>query len=76
MVGEVADEWKAEGRAETLRAMLPRFVRLRFGSEPPGDLPAHLAVCDLARLEMLAVAVETCDSLEAWLALLPATSDA
>lgn len=78
VVGEVAEEWKAEGMAEgratTLRAMLPRFVRLRSGSEPPADLSVHLASCDLAQLEVLEAAVETCDSLYAWLALLPATS--
>jgi Uma2 family endonuclease len=76
VVGEVADQWRAEGRAETLREMLPRFVRLRFGSEPPADLPARLAACDLTQLEVLEASVEACDSLDAWLALLPDAPDA
>lgn len=74
IAGEVAEEWKAAGRAEALREMLPRFVRLRFGAEPPADLSTRLAVCDLAQLEKLEASVETCESLDEWLALLPAIS--
>ena len=84
IAGAVADQWKAESKAEgvatgivegkagTLRDLLPRFARLKFGAELPDDLPDRLSTCDLQRLWLLETAVETCNSLDDWLDLLPA----
>lgn len=77
VAGEVAQAWVAEGIAEgaaqTLRQVLPVLVRAHYRAAPPEDLPARLAGCDLAHLQTLQAAVDTCPSLDAWLALLPAS---
>jgi Uma2 family endonuclease len=80
VVGEVAQAWIAEGRAEgiaegsarTLRDVLPMIVRTRYGTAPPADLTARLARCNLAQLQALQAAVETFPTLDRWLELLPA----
>jgi Uma2 family endonuclease len=66
---------RAEGRAETLRELLPMLVRLRFGAEPPADLSERLKLCDWAQLQALQASVETCNSLDEWLARLPTPSE-
>jgi len=75
MVGEVAQAWMAEGRAEGMAQMLcqvlPLLVRTRYGTALPADLPARLAACDLTQLQALQHAIETSPTLAAWLALLP-----
>jgi Uma2 family endonuclease len=75
MAGEVAQAWIAEGMATgmatTLRQVLPLLVRAHYSVDVPPDLQARLALCDLAQLQTLQAAVDTCPTLDAWLALLP-----
>ena len=67
---------KAEGAAQALRSVLPLLVRVRFGVQPPVDLPQRLQRRNLTQLEQLQNAVETCATIEQWLALLPTYTDA
>ncbi len=88
VLGEVVDEFrnegkiegieigKADGAAQALRSVLPLLVRVRFGVQPPVDLPQRLQRRNLTQLEQLQNAVETCATIEQWLALLPTYTDA
>jgi Uma2 family endonuclease len=71
VAGEVAVAWRAEGAAQTLRELLPLLVRTHFRTEPPADLAARLAQCNLNQLQTLQTAVTESETLDAWLALAP-----
>lgn len=76
IVGEAAEAWRDEGRAEgmaqALRELLPLLASTQFRTELPPDLPARLALCNLQQLQASQAALATAKSLEAWLSQLPA----
>jgi Uma2 family endonuclease len=78
VLGEVAADWRSQGRTEgsaaTLRDVLPLLITARFQTEPPPDLSARLAQCNLTQLQTLQAAVMTSPSLNEWLAQLPDSS--
>jgi Uma2 family endonuclease len=82
VAGEAAQAWRDEGRvegmnegmAQALRAVLPMLVRVRYAVDPPTNLALRLALADLAQLQELQVAVETSNTLDEWLVLVPRLS--
>ncbi len=83
IVGDIADRWRAEsraegeavGRAEGELAAWQKIILLqaqaRFGKEVPPDLEAQLAGRNLAELTLLAASLATASSPADWLSALP-----
>lgn len=71
VAGEVAQAWREEGATLMLRQVLPMLLRARYGTALPADLSERLEACDLAQLQTLQTATETCATLQDWLARLP-----
>ncbi len=83
MVGEAAQNWRAESRAEgleqgleqgraegelqTLRKIVLLQAQARFGIELPADLEARLSRYDAGQLTNLVVSINTSASLTDWL---------
>jgi Uma2 family endonuclease len=73
MVGKPADRWEAETRSQTKQNMILMLAETRFGKAAlPEDLAKRLAKGTPEQLDTLATAIIKSDTLENWLALLPA----
>lgn len=72
MVGQPAQDWRAETAGQTLRKMLLMQAQLRFGPELPADLEARLAGFDSEQLTGLVGTIMTSATLPEWLATFPA----
>ncbi len=75
IVGEAAQTWRAESRAEgelqTLQKMLLLQAQARFGTELTAELETRLSCYNAEQLMALAVSISTSPTLADWMASFP-----